>query len=332
MNKWEEGLPLLERGFRESQERYLSSPMKEMLAYHFQSGGKRIRPLLTYAAGISYGNKKGLKENLDRFTPYALAVELTHNATLIHDDLQDGDRTRRGVETLWVKYSLAQAINCGDAWFFIPQLLIQDSDYAPELKLDLLAVLQRKTLAVIQGQADEFALKEKFFRDEDVSVKQYLSMVEGKTSALFSMPLLGGAKIAGASALEQRALEDSALHLGRAFQIQDDLLDLWGEKGRDQVGSDIAEGKLSYPMVLAFAQLKRGSAERKKLEQILKSSRENTKPEDIRWSIELMEKLGIKDQAKRDFDLCLKEANTPSLWEEVILYLSDWLSEKVKVF
>ena len=85
-------------------------------------------------------------------------------------------------------------------------------------------------------------------------------------------------------------------------------------------------------MVLAFAQLKRGSAERKKLEQILKATRENTSSEDIRWAIELMEKLGIKDQAKRDFDLCLTEANTPSLWEEVIRYLSEWLSEKVKGF
>lgn len=330
--KWEEGLPLLERGFRESQERYLSSPLREMLHYHFHSGGKRLRPLLTYAAGVCYGNKKGKKEILDRFTPYALAVELTHNATLIHDDLQDGDRTRRGMETLWVKYSSAQAINCGDAWFFVPQLLIQDADYSAELKLDLLAVLQRKTLAVIQGQADEFALKEKFFRDEEISIKQYLSMVEGKTSALFSMPLFGGAKIAGASAIEQRALDDSALHLGRAFQIQDDLLDLWGQKGRDQVGSDIAEGKLSYPMVLAFSQLRRGSSERKKLEQILKAPREETKPEDIRWAIELMENIGVKDQAKKDFDQSLKDANTPSLWEEVISYLTSWLTEKVKEF
>lgn len=332
MNKWEEGLPLLERGFRECQERYLTSPMKEMLAYHFASGGKRLRPTLTYAAGISYANKKGKKVNIDHFTPYALAVELTHNATLIHDDLQDGDRTRRGTETLWVKYSAAQAINCGDAWFFVPQLLIQDSDYSPEMKLDLLAVLQRKTLAVIQGQADEFALKEKFFREEDISISQYLSMVEGKTSALFSMPLLGGAKIVGATPLEQRALEESALHLGRAFQIQDDLLDLWGEKGREQVGSDIAEGKLSYPMVLAFSVLKKGSQERKKLEQILKAPREKTSAEDILWSIELMEKIGVKELAKKDFDKSIKDAQTPSLWEEVIQYLSGWLTDKVSKF
>lgn len=329
MNKWEEGLLLLDRAFRECQERYLAHPMKEMLEYHYSSGGKRLRPLLTFGAGISYGRKKGKPQNISLLVPYALAVELIHNATLIHDDLQDGDSTRRGKETLWVKYSSAQAINCGDAWFMIPQLLIQDAEYSPELKLDLLGLLQRKTLAVIQGQADEFSLKEKFSRDEDISVSQYISMVEGKTSALFSMPLLGGAKIAGASTLEQRALEESALHLGRAFQIQDDLLDLWGEKGRDLVGSDIAEGKLSYPMVLAFSLLKRGSSDRKKMEQILKAPRAETTLEDIRWSIELMEKLGVKEKAKKDFEDCIRDASTPSLWEEVILFLLDWLREKV---
>lgn len=334
-NLQQETLPLLDRAFREAQGKFFSgSPMREMLDYHYLSGGKRLRPLLTFGAAHAFARKKGgeISALTDACIPYALAVEILHNATLIHDDIQDGDRTRRGKETIWVKYSMAQAINCGDAWFFVPQLLIQQADYSPDLKLALLELLQRKTLAVIEGQSQEFALKEKFSRGEEVSVSQYLQMVEGKTSALFSMPLVGGAKIAGAGALEQKALEQSALHLGHAFQIQDDLLDLWGDKGRDKSGSDIAEGKLSYPLVLLLAKLGRGTADRKKVEEIVRASRENTTDDQVQFVISVMEREGIKDQARQDFQKHLKEARTASFWEEVIEFLSGWLEERVKGF
>lgn len=325
----------LDRAFADAQGHFFAgSPMREMLDYHFSSGGKRIRPLLVYGAALAYARKKGIAEDnlLDEATPYALAVELLHNATLIHDDIQDGDRTRRGHETLWVKYSTAQAINCGDAWFFVPQLLLQEANYSAELKLFLMELLQRKTLAVIEGQSQEFELKERFARGEEITVKQYLAMVEGKTSALFSMPLVGGARIAGAGPLEQKALETSALHLGHAFQIQDDLLDLWGDKGRDQAGSDIAEGKLSYPLVLLLARLGRGSSERRRVESIVRAPREETSSDDVAYVIGLMEKEGVKEAAKDDFRRHLKEARTAQFWEEVVGYLATWLEEKVQGF
>jgi geranylgeranyl pyrophosphate synthase len=338
MSRWgelqKEAPALLDRAFREAQARFFpSSPMRPMLDYHFASGGKRLRPLLTFGAALAYARGKGKDEAplLEACLPYALAVELTHNATLIHDDIQDGDRVRRGEETLWVRYSLAQAINCGDAWFFVPQLLVQEADYAPELKLSLLELLQRKTLAVIEGQSQEFALKERFAAGEEVSVGQYLRMVEGKTSALFSMPLLGGARIAGASALEQAALEQSALHLGHAFQIQDDLLDLWGDKGRGERGSDLKEGKLSYPLVLLLQKLGR-SAQRKKVEAIVHAPRESTSREDVDFVIGLMEREGVKEEARRDFTRHVQEARTASFWGEVTEFLAGWLEEKVSGF
>jgi geranylgeranyl pyrophosphate synthase len=305
--------------------------MREMLDYHFASGGKRLRPLLAIGAALAYARKKGGDEVALRRSvmPYALAVELVHNATLVHDDLQDGDRTRRGKETIWVKYSAAQAINCGDAWFHVPQLLVLDAEYSAELKLALLELLQRKTLAVIDGQSQEFALKEKFARGEEVSISQYLHMVEGKTSALFSMPLLGGALVAGASVLERKALEQSSLHLGHAFQIQDDLLDLWGDKGRGQRGSDIAEGKLSYPYVLLLAKLGRGSANRKRAETVLRAPREATTQSEIDWVIGLMEQEKIKEQSLTDFKKHLKEARLAQFWDEVLGGLADWLESSV---
>ena len=218
------------------------------------------------------------------------------------------------------------------AWFFVPQLIIQSAAYSPETKLALLDLVQSRILAVIEGQSQEFALKERFGGGEEISVQQYLLMVEGKTSALFSVPLVGGAIVAGAGALERRALEQSAVHLGRAFQIQDDLLDLWGNKGRDAVGSDIAEGKLSYPLVLLLSKLPRGSQERMRAEEIVRAPREETTQEMIQWVVSLMERNEIKEQSKLDFQRHLKEARTASLWEEVITYLSGWLEEKVAGF
>jgi geranylgeranyl diphosphate synthase, type I len=339
MTDWEhlqvQAAEWIDIAFAEAQERYFrASPMREMLEYHYRSGGKRLRPTLVFGAALSYSRSKGANTDglLRACVPYALAVELLHNATLIHDDIQDGDRSRRGQPTLWVKYSEAQAINCGDAWFFVSQLLVQAADYPAETKLALLELVQKSILAVIEGQSQEFALKERFARGEEISVSQYLAMVEGKTSALFSLPLLGGALVAGAGSLERRALEQSALYLGHAFQIQDDLLDLWGNKGRDQAGSDIAEGKLSYPLVLLLNRLPRGSADRQRAEGIVRAPRENTSREDVAWVIRVLEEQGIKELAKQDFRARLKESRTSSLWAEAIEFLAGWLEEKVAHF
>jgi geranylgeranyl pyrophosphate synthase len=339
MSEWEtlqtQTSELLDAAFADSQEKYFhGSPMREMLEYHYRSGGKRLRPTLVLGAALAYARKKGGdSDSLARAcVPYALAVELLHNATLIHDDIQDGDESRRGHPTLWAKYSEAQAINCGDAWFFVPQLLIQEADYPAEKKLALLELVQSRILAVIEGQSQEFTLKERFAKGEEISVAQYLLMVQGKTSALFSMPLLGGALVAGASALERKALEQSAVFLGHAFQIQDDLLDLWGNKGRGQPGSDIAEGKLSYPLVLLLNKLPRGHQDRARAEEIVRAPREQTTKDQVAWVSALMEREGIKERAKQDFRQHLKDASGGSLWEEVISYLAGWLEEKVAGF
>jgi geranylgeranyl diphosphate synthase type I len=320
-------LPLLDQAFEDSQTKYFPhSPMGEMLSYHYHSGGKRLRPLLVYGAAQAQNPQVKLRD----CTPYALAVELLHNATLIHDDIQDGDRIRRDKETLWVKYSLAQAINCGDAWFFVPQLLVQDAGYAPELKLKLMGLLQAKILAVIEGQSQEFALKEKFAKGAKVTRQEYLTMAEGKTSALFSVPLLGGALIGGAGEAELETLEKAALHLGSAFQIQDDLLDLWGNKGRGARGADIAEGKLSYPLVLLLETLQ--GAELERVQEIVQAPREKTTAAQIEEVIRLMEAKGVRDQAKQVFRDHLAAADARQEWSEITRPLAEWLEKMVDGF
>jgi len=323
-NLSKELLPLLDASFHASLDRYFSqSPMKEMLAYQYQSGGKRLRPLLVFgAARATNSGPDWVKECM----PYALAVELLHNATLIHDDIQDGDRMRRGEPTLWVKYSTAQAINCGDAWLYQPLALILDNPYSDSLKVQLLKVMQKGILEVVEGQSQEFALKEKFSRGAEVSWADYRRMVEGKTSALFELPLLGGALIAGAQGEALASLERAARHLGMAFQIQDDLLDLFGDKGRDQVATDIAEGKISFPLLML---LSKEFSEKSRVREIICKEREATSAEDIAFVLGLMKREGVLAQSKERFlDHC-QQARAEQGWKAVLEPVCDWLEEKV---
>ena len=320
MQNWQilqqEFLPHLESLYTKEQERFFGkSAMRPMLDGHFSTGGKRLRPLCAWHAA----KESNPTLRPEHVAPYALAVELIHNATLIHDDIQDEDRLRRGKPTLWVEHGLAQAINCGDAWFFSSQLLVQNGPYEDFEKIALLKILQEKTLAVIEGQSQEFVLKEKFQKGNAISRSAYEEMAAGKTSALFSMPLLGGALLGGASALQLEEIERGARSLGLAFQIQDDLLDLWGEKGREAKGADIAEGKLSFPVVLALTELK--EKDKLRLEAILRKSREHTSKEEVQEAIELLS--AVKEKAKALFSEQIKMAEEQSILRPIAAYLSD---------
>ncbi len=273
---------------------FANSPMLPMMEYHFALGGKRLRPRMAYLAAAKLQDKN-LQATLSRF---AVAVELIHNATLIHDDIQDGDEFRRGKPALWKQFSMPQAINCGDALFFAAMQWVQSAPCELALKEKLQEWIAKESYAVINGQSQEFFLKEAFLQTpSSVTKAAYEAMVRGKTSALFVMPYVGGALLAGASEAEIAEVEALSGELGFAFQIQDDLLDLWGSKGRDRVGTDIAEGKLSYPVVLAWSAL---SKEKARLRELILKPRESTTDSDISWAIAELDKCGAKAQAKQD--------------------------------
>ena len=321
----QELLLVLDQEFYRTQEKYLhGSAMAEMLKYHYETGGKRLRPFLVWAVLQELGSKEDWKKNS---LPFALAVELIHNATLIHDDIQDGDSYRRGKPTLWKKYSMAQAINCGDAWFFLSLLHAQDAELAPQLQLDLQRLVQVGTLSVIEGQAQEFLLKEKFLRGEMPSLTEYLQMVNGKTSPLFSIPLVGAAKLGKAPEKILRSLERQSVLLGEAFQIQDDLVDIWGQKGRERAGSDIAEGKLSFPLVLLLPKL--SGAEKQKVWDLIVKDRNATTDEDIAYVIALYERCEVREEALDRFQKIVSELKTHQELPKLNQYLSRWLEDSV---
>ena len=257
--------------------------MGDMVHYHLETGGKRLRPILVQAAVEALGGDPTAS------LPFAAGVELLHNATLIHDDYQDGDRVRRGKTTVWVKYGWEQSINAGDAAYFAGMRLVAEADVSEAQIRRLFHTASSRLLQVIGGQVDEFRLK----AEARPSEADYIRVIRGKTAGLFALPLEGAAVCAGLSPEETATLAAAGDTLGLLFQVQDDLLDLIGEKGRDQVGTDIAEGKPSLPVVRAMAT----SPEADRLAAIIHKPREATTPAEIGEAIAILERSGAMDHA-----------------------------------
>jgi len=220
-----------------------------MLRYHFGydgSGshrGKRLRPRLVFAAAGECGAKP--EDALDA----AVAVELLHNYSLVHDDIEDGDRFRHGRETLWVRYGLAQAINAGDAMCalsFLALLRARGTRAAGTLAERLHAA----HLAMCEGQS----LDLRFEQLDRVGPGEYETMIAGKTAALFGAACALGAMCANASSPTVESYDAIGRSFGMAFQIYDDLLGIWGNAkftGKSS-GSDIARRKKTFPVLWAL--------------------------------------------------------------------------------
>lgn len=229
--------------------------LKEMMNYHFgwienpangKLQGKRIRPLLVLLTNKMCGGK------WQAALPAAVSVELIHNFSLIHDDIEDESDLRRGRITLWKKYGLAQAINTGDSMFSLAQ--INMLKLAEELNSQIASAASRKLnetcLILTGGQNLDIA----FENEKYVSRDRYLTMVQGKTAALLSASMELGAITASASISDQASLKSFGEYLGLAFQVWDDWLGIWGEEemtGKSN-SSDLISGKKSLPILYAI--------------------------------------------------------------------------------
>ena len=256
----------------------------EMARYHFSTGGKRLRAL------IPVWIFEACKANIAPAVKLGAALEMVHNATLVHDDLQDGDTVRRGKPTVWKKWSPAQAINGGDAMFEFAVEILTEMEIDPRLLVRVIRRISQGTLDVIEGQAQEFLMKD----EPSPKLARYLEVIRGKTAALIATSV-GAATIALGKNEETVGLaEDAAMQIGILFQLQDDLLDLYGDKGRERVGGDIAEGKISA-LIAVFHDLA-SEKDRKLVDEILKKSRDLTTDADIQIVMNLLESSGAKKQ------------------------------------
>jgi geranylgeranyl diphosphate synthase type I len=239
---------------------------------HVGAGGKRLRARLALAAVEALGapRESGLA--------WAAACELLHNATLVHDDLQDGDRYRRGREAVWARHGTAQAINAGDLALMLPYVALEQAPVEDGARWRLARALAGSAEEVVRGQAAEMDLLHRGHLSWDA----YARAVEGKTAALFGLPVEGAAILAGWRPDQARELGGVFRRLGVLFQVQDDVLDLWGDKGRGETGSDLREGKVS---ALVVEHLRLHPEDQAWLTRILATPREKTREADVQEAI-----------------------------------------------
>ena len=210
-----------------------SDPGAKMIHEHLDTGGKRLRARLALATCQALGGRA--QDAVD----WAASVELVHNASLVHDDIQDGDRSRRGRPALWARYGAAQAMNTGDILLMLPFRAL--ASYPAEAQAALVQVLAEYAETTARGQIRELALT----ASPDKGWGDYFSAVSAKTGTLFGLPVRGAAELAGLAPDAASALADTFSSIGVLYQLQDDLLDLFDAKGRGTLGSDIYEGRLS---------------------------------------------------------------------------------------
>ena len=254
-------------------------------SYTMNIGGKRIRPyLVLLSSGICDGR-------ISDALPSALAVEVLHNFTLIHDDIMDSADTRRGKPSVFKKWDQNTAILSGDVMFAdaFKQLEYygRDETFSKEEYFQIHKTFTEATITVCEGQA----LDMDFVSRTDVDHFEYTEMIKGKTSALLACSLKMGAIAAHATNEQVNSLFNLGIEMGIAFQIQDDLLDVTAdpEKFGKRVCGDIYEGKKTYLTILA---LERADKEQKEfIESVL--SEENSKEKEVDVVLQLMKELEV---------------------------------------
>ncbi|HEX8269931.1 MAG TPA: polyprenyl synthetase family protein [Flavobacterium sp.] len=206
------------------------------IAYILSLQGKRMRPILTLMAAEIFD--ADYKEAL----PAAMAVEVFHNFSLIHDDIMDDAPLRRGNETVHEKWNLNTGILSGDAMLILAYQYFEQ--YEPGVFRDLAKLFSKTALKVCEGQQWDVDFEVR----EDVTIEDYLRMIEYKTAVLVAAAMKMGAIVAGTTSENCMAIYNFGLNLGIAFQLQDDYLDAFGdpEKFGKQVGGDIIENKKTF--------------------------------------------------------------------------------------
>lgn len=252
-------LPAIEEHLHETLKTGLASAFPELrdaILYHFGYSdenaptmkGKRIRPMLVLLTA------ELLSMDWRSMLPAATAVELLHNSSLIHDDIEDHSPLRRGRETVWKKWGNEKAINIGNVLFILSVQTIQSSATCFDLQRSHHAEQSFINTAgsIMQGQEMDMA----FAGNVNVTVADYLQMIQEKTAALLALCCEVSAILDGCEPDVQKKLHDFGLNVGMAFQIYDDWLGIWGSEG--QTGkpefSDLFEKKLSYPVLLGLEQ------------------------------------------------------------------------------
>ena len=259
-------------------------------------GGKALRPTLAVLSAEAVGAPAYVA------LAGAAAVEITHDFTLLHDDVMDGDRERRGRPAAWTCFGVGSAICGGDALIFLAQRIL--SEDPSEGRWRALSALGEASQAVIAGQALDLAFEKRI----DLSVEDYLRMASQKTGALIECAASIGAILAGGSPTAVQSLRSFGMALGLAFQAVDDWLGIWGDPDRigKPSGSDLRQRKSSLPIVMTLAS---DSAAGRALEGWMRSD-ETASEEAIARGVDWLESVGAeratRELARRELERALE--------------------------
>ncbi|MEC3997978.1 polyprenyl synthetase family protein [Actinacidiphila sp. DG2A-62] len=302
----------------------LAPPMDTVAAYHFGwidqagrpadgDGGKAVRPALAVLSAQAAGAPP------ETGVPGAVAVELVHNFSLLHDDLMDGDEQRRHRDTVWKVHGPAQAILVGDALFALAnEVLLEQGTVDAGRATRRLTTATRK---LIDGQAQDISFEHR----ERVTVQECLEMEGNKTGALLACASSIGAVLGGASESDADALEEYGYHLGLAFQAIDDLLGIWGDPATTgkQTWSDLRQRKKSLPVVAALAA---GGSASERLGELLAADAKNLEndafsEEEFAMRAALIEEAGGREwtsqEARRQYATAIAALDKVDMPDEV---------------
>ena len=288
--------------------RYLYDLVSECLA----GSGKGLRPALCLATCRAFGGR--LEDALDS----AAAIEVLHNAFLVHDDIEDGSEFRHGKPAMYRQYGVPLAVNTGDAMQALSMRLLRNnlSTLGPELAWQVVNEFDHMLMESLEGQAMELG----WIRDNtcDISENDYLRMILKKTCWYsFIHPCRIGALIARGSELDLDKFNEFGYFLGAAFQIGDDVLNLIGSRDKygKEIGGDLYEGKRT--LMLSHLLEQSAPQEKRKLQDLLGRPRERRLPREIDWVYELLRKYGSIEfaQARARELLAAAEASFTGAYE-----------------
>jgi geranylgeranyl diphosphate synthase type I len=251
--------------------------------------GKRLRPALCLLVCEASGG------DYESALPAAAALELVHNFSLVHDDVEDGSPKRRGRPTLWSLWGMPQAVNTGDGLLALAHLALlrlPERGVDSRVAVEAIAILDEASLRLCEGQYLDLSFEE----SQDVTVQMYLEMAERKTASLLVCAAHLGSLLAGADERIKEGYRCFAHHLGLAFQITDDILGLWGQESATGkgVGEDIVSKKKSLPVVCGLEEARKRGL--KELQEIY--CKETLSPKDVSAVLTLMAQLGVRDYAE----------------------------------
>ncbi|HHP7233779.1 MAG TPA: polyprenyl synthetase family protein [Desulfobacterales bacterium] len=207
--------------------------------HHLASGGKRFRPLFALAVGLAVNADPRSLLHL------AAAVEMLHNASLVHDDLQDKDELRRGRQAVWRRFGPETAVNLGDYFIAGTYSVLARMPTPGPVVAQLVALFADSTRQVIAGQSAELAATRRL----EIGPEDYRDIARGKSGVLMALPVVGALRIAKVDPARIEDAREAMLWLGVAYQIQDDLADLFGLKDGRPPGVDLREGRMSLPIL-----------------------------------------------------------------------------------